>query len=204
MPEGAEKRDLFMILDEFANVGTIPNFVNIISTIRKRRVGIMLVLQSKFQLYDLYGRDKAEVIMDNLGTRLYYSGQNLKVTDELSRSLGKQTIRVGESGFSKIGEQPATSRERRQSRDLMTPDEIMRMKGVLLHMPDGYPLRLTMTPADKNPYFIPKMRHPQIELPDHRGDPINYLHLPESPPPASDAYRAMKPILASVKGRARQ
>ena len=204
MPEGSEKLDLFMILDEFANIGTIPNFVNIISQIRKRDVGIMLVLQSKFQLYDLYGRDRAEVIMDNLGTRLYYPGQNLKVAEELSRSLGKQTIRVGESGFSKIGEDPVTSRERQQGRDLMAPDEIMRMEGVLLHMPDRYPLRLTMTPADKNPYFTPKMQYPSIKLPDHRGEPIPYIDLPASPPaPDSEAHKAMKPLLKAAQARAR-
>lgn len=203
MPEGAESLDLFLILDEFANVGVIPGFVNIISTIRKRRVGIMLVLQSKFQLYDLYGRDKAEVIMDNLGTRLYYPGQNYKVAEELSRSLGKATIRVGETGFSRRGEEASTSRERQQGRDLMTPDEIMRMQGVLMHMPDRYPLRLTMTPADKNPYFRARMQHPPVALPDHRGDPTPVVQLPESTQRGAAASMAMQSLMSAVKGRSR-
>ena len=53
-----------LILDEFANIGQIPNFDKLIATIRSREISASIILQSQSQLKAIY-KDAAEIISDN-------------------------------------------------------------------------------------------------------------------------------------------
>ena len=78
------------LLDEFANIGQIPNFDKLIATIRSREISASIILQSQSQLKAIY-KDAAEIISDNCDCTLFLSGRG-KNAKEISDVLGKETI----------------------------------------------------------------------------------------------------------------
>ena len=79
-----------LILDEFANIGQIPNFDKLIATIRSREISASIILQSQSQLKSIY-KDAADIISDNCDCTLFLSGRG-KNAKEISDALGRETI----------------------------------------------------------------------------------------------------------------
>ncbi len=52
------------LIDEFANIGQIPNFEKLIATIRSREISACIVLQAQSQLKAIY-KDNADTIVGN-------------------------------------------------------------------------------------------------------------------------------------------
>jgi len=139
-------------LDEFGNAGKIPNFSTLITTLRKRKVGLSLILQDVEQLQHLYGRADASVILNGgCSTRIFYPGLSYNTCNELSSILGNQTLRIRESGYRRDdGLYP--DRDREVGRALLTADEIRVMKrnrAILLHGRE-LPILLKTKPFYKN------------------------------------------------------
>ena len=63
------------ILDEFANIGQIPNFDKLIATIRSREISASIILQSQSQLKTIY-KDAADTIVGNCDTTLFLGGKD--------------------------------------------------------------------------------------------------------------------------------
>ena len=80
-----------MLLDEFANIGQIPQFEKLIATIRSREISASIILQSKSQLKAIY-KDNADTIQGNCDTLLFLGGQEQTTLKELAEVLGKETI----------------------------------------------------------------------------------------------------------------
>lgn len=134
-----------ILMDEFGNMGKLPNIATIMTTIRKRKVAIALILQDLQQLSATYGYDQASVILNGgTASRLFFGGLSIKSCEEISRLLGTATMEehhlLHEEKIQQYG------------RRLMTPDEI-RM------LPDGEalfihgnlaPLKVQMTPWYRN------------------------------------------------------
>ena len=76
-----------LLLDEFANIGQIPNFDKLIATIRSREISAAIVLQSLSQLKAIY-KDAAEIISDNCDSTVFLSGRG-KNAKEIAEALGK-------------------------------------------------------------------------------------------------------------------
>ena len=79
------------LLDEFSNIGQIPQFQKLIATIRSREISASIILQSKSQLKALY-KDDADTIEGNCDTTLFLGGKERSTLKEISESLGKETI----------------------------------------------------------------------------------------------------------------
>ena len=79
------------LLDEFANIGQIPQFEKLISTIRSREISASIILQSKSQLKALY-RDNVSTIEGNCDTILFLGGKEKDTLKDLAEILGKETI----------------------------------------------------------------------------------------------------------------
>jgi len=79
------------ILDEFANIGQIPNFDKLIATIRSREISASIILQSQSQLKTIY-KDAADTIVGNCDSTLFLGGKEKSTLKEISELLGKETI----------------------------------------------------------------------------------------------------------------
>jgi len=79
------------LLDEFANIGEIPQFEKLIATIRSREISASIILQAKSQLKAIY-KDNADTIGGNCDTTLFLGGKEKSTLKEISESLGKETI----------------------------------------------------------------------------------------------------------------
>lgn len=127
---GALKQPVYMILDEFANIGAIPDFHKKISTTRSRGISISIILQSIDQLKDIY-KDRAEVIVSNCDTQLFLGSRSISTCEHIVKSLGQKTIKFQSKSVSKdkseAKKQGVSFSEQRQGRDLMTVDEVMRL-----------------------------------------------------------------------------
>lgn len=89
------KNDLpiFCLLDEFGNMN-LPNFDTTITTIRKYRVSLSIILQNTNQLKKVYGENAKTIMEGGLSSKLYYSGVDLETANELSSILGdRENIR---------------------------------------------------------------------------------------------------------------
>lgn len=80
-----------LILDEFANIGQIPNFDKLIATIRSREISASIILQSQSQLKTIY-KDAADTITGNCDSTLFLGGKEKSTLKEISELLGKETI----------------------------------------------------------------------------------------------------------------
>ena len=78
------------LLDEFANIGQIPQFEKLIATIRSREISASIILQSQSQLKAIY-KDAAEIILDNADSTLFLGGRGKNAKD-ISDNLGRETI----------------------------------------------------------------------------------------------------------------
>ena len=79
------------LIDEFANIGQIPNFEKLIATIRSREISACIVLQAKSQLKSIY-KDNADTIEGNCDTLLFLGGKEKTTLKEMEELLGKETI----------------------------------------------------------------------------------------------------------------
>ena len=79
------------LIDEFAQIGKIPDFEKLIATIRSREISACVILQAQSQLKSMYS-DAADTIIGNMDSVLFLGGKESSTLKELSEVLGKQTI----------------------------------------------------------------------------------------------------------------
>ena len=79
------------LIDEFANIGQIPNFEKLIATIRSREISASIILQAQSQLKSIY-KDNADTITGNCDTLLFLGGKEKTTLKEMEELLGKETI----------------------------------------------------------------------------------------------------------------
>ena len=116
-----------LLLDEFANIGQIPNFDKLIATIRSREISAAIVLQSISQLKAIY-KDAAEIISDNCDSTVFLSGRG-KNAKEIAEALGKETIDTYNTGESRGREKSYSLNYQKLGKELMSQDEIAVMDG---------------------------------------------------------------------------
>jgi len=94
MQELPTKNDLpiFCLLDEFGNMN-IPDFSTIVTTIRKYKVSISIVMQDFNQLESQYGQSEAKTIMGGgINGKIFFGGSSLEITDMLSKMIGERDV----------------------------------------------------------------------------------------------------------------
>ncbi|KXT75175.1 hypothetical protein STRDD10_00411 [Streptococcus sp. DD10] len=110
--------------DEFANVGKIPNFAQVLSTVRSREISVDIIIQALPQLEDLYGKAQARAIINNCDSLLYLGGADEDTLKYLSFRAGSQTI--NDQNFSESrGRNGSNSKQHSKiKRELMDPHEV--------------------------------------------------------------------------------
>ena len=116
------------LLDEFANIGQIPNFDKLIATIRSREISASIILQSQSQLKTIY-KDAADTIVGNCDSTLFLGGKEKGTLKEISELLGKETIDSLTQSENRGAQTSHGLSYQKLGKELMTQDEIAVMDG---------------------------------------------------------------------------
>ena len=119
----------YFILDEFANIGQIPDFDKKISTSRSRKISFSVILQNLDQLEAVY-KEAHETILGNCDTHLFLGSNSQKTVEYFSKALGEKTITRDNISVNKDRDnwkQGLSQSDQIMGRALMTPDELRRM-----------------------------------------------------------------------------
>lgn len=129
-PDGSGKLKYHVrcLLDEFANIGLIPEFEKLIATIRSREISASIILQSKSQLKSIY-KDNADTIEGNCDTTLFLGGKEESTLKGISEMLDKETIDDYDTSDSRGQSQSISVNHKKLGRELMTKGELSVMDG---------------------------------------------------------------------------
>ena len=119
------KHRLLFLLDEFPALGKMDVLEKALAFIAGYGMKAMLIVQSLAQLNKAYGNDNS--ILDNCQIQLFYTANDNKTAEYVSKSLGKETIKrtnISTSG-GRFGKK--TYSEAEVGRDLMTLDEVRKL-----------------------------------------------------------------------------
>ena len=146
--EGSLKYQVRCLIDEFANIGQIPEFEKKLATMRSRGISSTIIIQNTAQLEALY-KDHWKTIIGNCDTFLYLGGIEQSSHEYVSKLLGKGTIDNKTRGRTK-GRQSSTNENfQRLGRELLMPDEvgaldnkkcILFFRGLSPYLSDKFPL----------------------------------------------------------------
>lgn len=114
------------LLDEFANIGTIPDFPQMLSTMRKYELSCTIILQTLSQIKAMY-KEEWEVLAGNCDSFLFLGGSDKTTLEYVSQKLGKETIQAVNSSRSKGRQGSYSTNSNKLGRELMTETELLTM-----------------------------------------------------------------------------
>lgn len=138
---------LQIVLDEFTNIGKLPDYLGIISTVRSRNVGITMIVQSFVQIKDVYGENGLEAIMANVNYILFLGAGSSRgedkstLTGKISDMVGKTTIEYSTNNKTRGKESSVSESHSVSGRPLMTAEEVAVYKGAILFINGKFPIK---------------------------------------------------------------
>ncbi len=118
----------FFILDEFANIGQVPDFDKKISTSRSRGIQFSVILQNLDQLEAVYEKSY-ETIIGNCDTHVFLGSNSQKTVEYFSKALGEKTVERESISVNRDRQnfrQGKSVSDQINARALLTPDELRR------------------------------------------------------------------------------
>lgn len=195
---GKLKNRCVFFCDEFGTLPKIESAEMMFSASRSRRLQIVPIIQSFSQLEKNYGKEGAEIIIDNTQLTIFggFAPQSTSA-ETLSKALGSCTVMSGSVSRSK--NDPSESL-RMIERPLMTPDELKSMpKGQFVVMKTGfYPMKVKLKLFfkwgirfdEEHPYSVPDQGNRRVEYAEKKEimDKIVEKYRPDllHPPMPSD------------------
>ena len=173
---GKLKNRCIFFCDEFGTLPKIESAEMMFSASRSRRLQIVPIIQSFSQLEKNYGKEGAEIIIDNTQLTVFggFAPQSTSA-ETLSKALGSKTVM---SGSVSRGKNDPTQSLQMIERPLMTPDELKSMpKGQFVVMKTGfYPMKVKLKLFykwgiefdDDNPYMIEDQGNRKVKYADKK------------------------------------
>ena len=129
------KTPILYMLDEFANIGVIPLIAKVAATARSRKIGLSIGIQGIEQLKRNYGDENAKDILNNLKTKLVFSGLVDESAQYISDLSGVTTVEsvsysIGENSGDNVLTSLLNRPNKQKSgvrREVLTPDEVRRL-----------------------------------------------------------------------------
>ena len=115
------------ILDEFANMGVIPDADKKLSVMRSRNMSASIILQSISQLEKNY-KDTKETLIDNCDSLLFLGSKSTKTNKEIAEQIGKATVHNTAVTQSKGQSSSFSEADQIIGRYLIDPAEIGRLE----------------------------------------------------------------------------
>ena len=142
------------ILDEFANIGHVPDFERTIAVVRSRNISCSIILQSLAQLKSRY-KDDAQTIQDCCDTTLFLGGKSGETNKEISEAVGKQTVSTITFNDSRGSNSSRTRNYNRQERDLIQPSEVGRLPRdeAIVLITGAFPFKDKKYPLERHPRY---------------------------------------------------
>ena len=173
---GKLKNRCVFFCDEFGTLPKIESAEMMFSASRSRRLQIVPIIQSFSQLQKNYGKEGAEIIVDNTQDTIFGGfAPNSSSAETLSKALGSRTVMSGSVSRSK--NDPSQSLQMIE-RPLLTPDELKSLpKGDFIVMKTGvHPMRVHLKlffkwgiEFDKdNPYTVPDQGNREVKYADKK------------------------------------
>ena len=122
-----------MVLDEFPNIGAIPDFTKKISTTRSRAINISVIFQNLAQLQNRYPYGAWEEILGGCDTMLFLGCTDTTTARYISDRTGEVTVSVASKTKKlnswRVSDYTPEYREAKSigKRKLLTPDEVLRL-----------------------------------------------------------------------------
>ncbi len=110
-------------LDEFANIGKIPDFEKILAIVRSYNIRVCVVLQDLSQLKALY-KDTYEGIIANCSITTFLGTTEYSTLETLSKNLGNISVQTDSRSYNRTGQGGGSDTESTATRALLNPDEI--------------------------------------------------------------------------------
>ena len=154
---GALPRDVYFLLDEFANMPKIENFETIITVARSRRIYFTLILQSYAQLSIKYGNEISSTIKDNCNIHIFIASNDQSTLEEFSKRCGNISVETETTSISK-GEKAGSEASKStnvqlDTRPLIYPAELASLKPnsgeCIVSILQQNPIRSVFTPSYK-------------------------------------------------------
>ena len=146
---------VLFFLDEFQNIGRIANFPQIVAVSRSKNIGFLVCLQNLVKIYDIYGKNNAMTILNNLKSKcILPSLSDPEALSYISNLCGDTEIKT-ESTTGDKKTQSATTRK------LFTPDEIRRIEDnkTLLILHNKLPFL-----DEQNSYYLDEKYNKNVSL----------------------------------------
>ena len=163
-------------MDEVGTLPKIDGLEMIFSASRSRKVSIVAIIQSLAQFEKTYGKEGAEIIVDNCQCTLFGAfAPNSKTAEAMSQNLGKQTVLSGT--VTRSSSRDGSNRQLQMiERPLMTVDELKSMpKGHFIVMKTGcHPMKTRLKLFFKwgikfeNAYSIEEKSERKVKYADSR------------------------------------
>ena len=171
---GKLKNRCIFFCDEYGTLPKIQDAEMIFSASRSRRLQIVPIIQSFSQLDKNYGKEGAEIIVDNTQLTIFGGfAPNSTSAEVLSKALGSRTVLSG--SVSRGKNDPSESLQMIE-RPLMTPDELKSMpKGQFVVMKTGaHPMKVKLKLFfewgiqfdESNPYTVKENANRKVEYAD--------------------------------------
>ena len=129
------------LLDEFANCPPLADIEAIVSVARSRGMRFHFFIQSFSQLDNVYGKEVAQIILDNCGL-IYLKTNTQETAEAISKRLGKKTIENNSVSQSlSVTDNKGNQSTSLMGRELLTPDEVKQLHYKTIIFPViGYPI----------------------------------------------------------------
>lgn len=155
-PNGQCSPNVYFLLDEFPNIGAIPDFTKKLATMRSRGVHSSIVFQNIAQLKNRYPHDAWQEIIGSCDTKLFLGCTDIATAEFVSALLGTATVeahsRTKEAGLEGVFDFGRITTSA-QKRNLLNPDEIIRFnpEEAILILRGQKPLRIRKMPYTQHP-----------------------------------------------------
>ncbi len=161
--EGKGCKPVLLLVDE-AGRTAIPSLADHATTVVGRGISLWVAVQSLEQLRAEYGEARAQVMLDNMETQMYYRPSGQKTADYLEHCLGRKSG-YARSQTVKDGDETSQGRSE-QGIPLMTAQEIKQMKdeqiiGFHRRLP---PFKMKRVDWRHHPEFIQRRQIPPPKL----------------------------------------
>ena len=154
-------------MDEFANMPKVNNLDKIITVARSRKIHLNMIIQSYAQLENVYGKETANIVMDNCNSKLFLGTPSQETREAFSKELGNYQIKVSSKSKNEGGDAKGGSTSTQlQSRPLLYPSDLDKLKegNIIVKIFGSFPINSQMYQYWKAPdiYKIGQMDMPFI------------------------------------------